>query len=477
MNSNIINKKEETNSNITALPKFKESTKTPNHLKENSSLTEDKLLPSNFSIQPSSSILNTRTTINDKSHKYISESNYDSSRVKNTNFYISYPPSNFTQRNINLFLFKILIEEYQKNQKLRDIDLYKSKSQNIVSSFSKTSKIGHHVRYGESINVNQDVAFIYENFLLIQHFFVFGICDGHGECGELIASHAKDYIPAHIQYIEMDNNVTKHNKSIHNIITSLYSVSEKSYVKEMNIVKYFSEKFAMNVNDISFLKQNFNDISHTIKEAFYNANNDLIKQKFDIKNSGCTVCMLFLYGNRLICANVGDSRAIICSCNSSSNWKVSQLTQDHKPTNVNEMKRIEQAGGIVERCKYEDNDKEYGPYRVWFKDTSQGPGLAMSRSYGDYTAKQLGVVCEPDVFEYKIEHDDKCVIVASDGLWEYLSNKDVMDIVNGIYSKKGNASEASEKLCTIARDKWKMNTNKTIDDITCVVLFFKQQHE
>jgi hypothetical protein len=135
-------------------------------------------------------------------------------------------------------------------------------------------------------------------------------------------------------------------------------------VKDMNIVKYFSDKFAMNVNDISFLKQNFTDISHTIKEAFYNANNDLTKQKFDIKNSGSTVCMLFLYGNKLICANVGDSRAIICSCSSSFNWKVAQLTQDHKPTNVNEMKRIEQAGGIVERCKYEDNDKEYENNRI-----------------------------------------------------------------------------------------------------------------
>ena len=432
----------------------------PTHQRNHSNITEKTLKLTPFNESPHSLKSN--------------ETTYDSSRVRNKSFYISYPPNNEIQRSINLFLFKILVEEFQKNQKVRDIDLCKSKTQNYVASFSKTSKMGYHIRIGESINVNQDVAFIYENFLLIQNFFLFGVCDGHGQCGELVANYAKEYIPAYIQYIEMDNFLTKRNRNIHNIITSLYSISEKSNVRDMNIIKYFSEKFGINFNDISFVKSNsnFNEISQNIKEAFYNANNDLSKQKYDSNESGCTVCMVFLLGSKLICANVGDSRAIICSYYNNV-WTSSQLTNDHKPSEKNERKRIESKGGIVERCKHEENGKEYGPYRVWFQDTTQGPGLAMSRSFGDYSAKPIGVVSEPDVFEYKIENKDKFIVVGSDGVWEYLSNKNVMDIIAEIYINKGTAVEAGEKVVKIARSKWKSNSSKTIDDITCVVLFLK----
>jgi serine/threonine protein phosphatase PrpC len=53
------------------------------------------------------------------------------------------------------------------------------------------------------------------------------------------------------------------------------------------------------------------------------------------------------------------------------------------------------------------------------------PGLAMSRSMGDKVAHSVGVTAEPEVLEFTLSLDDKFMVIASDGVWEFLSNEDV----------------------------------------------------
>ena len=87
-------------------------------------------------------------------------------------------------------------------------------------------------------------------------------------------------------------------------------------------------------------------------------------------------------------------------------------------------------------------------------------------------AKKLGVLGEPDIYEYVIGEEDKFVIVASDGVWEYLSNEDVMNIVKEVYlDSDDKAEEACELLVKNATDAWKRENSNTIDDISCVILF------
>ena len=399
--------------------------------------------------------------------------NYDTARCINKS-HLSSQGVKQMNRNLNIFLFTTLLDEYEKNKQPRECDLVKMKLPNYVTSYSKVSNMGKHIKYGEGKDVNQDVCFIYKDFLLIQNIFLFGVCDGHGVNGEVIANYASKSIPSYIHYIEIDNNVTKRNKSVNNIITSLYSLNERSNVREMNIIKYFYDKFKMNYNDISTIKPSFHDISDVLKEAFENAQDDLkkLKGEVDIDNSGSTVCMLLLLAKKLIVSNLGDSRAILCSYNELNNkWKSHQLTKDHKPYDKEELIRIEKSGGKVHRCRNEDDDKDVGPYRVWFKDHNKGPGLAMSRSFGDNSAKKVGVIAEPDIFEYTIEKKDKAIVVASDGVWEYMSNDDVMNVIVKEWNRKGDAFVASEMICKEAEERWRNNNSKTRDDITCVVLF------
>ena len=62
-----------------------------------------------------------------------------------------------------------------------------------------------------------------------------------------------------------------------------------------------------------------------------------------------------------------------------------------------------------------------GPKRVWLPQDDI-PGLAMSRSIGDRIAHSVGVSAEAEIFKYNLYSHDKIIIIASDGVWEFLSN-------------------------------------------------------
>ena len=49
----------------------------------------------------------------------------------------------------------------------------------------------------------------------------------------------------------------------------------------------------------------------------------------------------------------------------------------------------------------------------------------MARSFGDLVAASVGVSPEPEVRHFELEPDDKFIVIASDGVWEFLSNEQV----------------------------------------------------
>lgn len=69
---------------------------------------------------------------------------------------------------------------------------------------------------------------------------------------------------------------------------------------------------------------------------------------------------------------------------------------------------------------------------MWLQN-EELPGLAMSRSMGDKVAHSVGVSAEPETLEFTLSQDDKFLVIASDGVWEFLSNEDVAQIVLPFY--------------------------------------------
>lgn len=111
--------------------------------------------------------------------------------------------------------------------------------------------------------------------------------------------------------------------------------------------------------------------------------------------SGSTVISCYLQQNKLYCANVGDSRAILGRHKKSSIWETIALSIDHKPNLEKEAERIRKMKGRVEAYK-DEYGEAIGPLRVWVLHDNV-PGLAMTRSFGDLVGASVGVSPIPEI--------------------------------------------------------------------------------
>jgi serine/threonine protein phosphatase PrpC len=93
----------------------------------------------------------------------------------------------------------------------------------------------------------------------------------------------------------------------------------------------------------------------------------------------------------------------------------------------------------------------------------------MTRSFGDQVACKAGVHALPEIRQFVINPDDKVVVIASDGVWEFMTNVLVLQIIEPFIEDK-NAEGAAEALIRQAFHAWQ-SREKNIDDITCVILF------
>ena len=99
---------------------------------------------------------------------------------------------------------------------------------------------------------------------------------------------------------------------------------------------------------------------------------------------------------------------------------VKPLSRDHKPDDPEESKHIIANNGRID--SYRDQlGNQIGPMRVWLKNEDI-PGLAMSRSFGDAMACRVGVNAIPEIKEFTLTPEDKIIVLASDGVWEFLEN-------------------------------------------------------
>mmetsp|Transcript_8857 Transcript_8857/g.8934 ORF Transcript_8857/g.8934 Transcript_8857/m.8934 type:complete len:389 (+) Transcript_8857:260-1426(+) len=185
----------------------------------------------------------------------------------------------------------------------------------------------------------------------------------------------------------------------------------------------------------------------------------------DCETSGTTLTMAVIRGNTVTVANVGDSRVVIIR-KEKNGVKVLPLTYDHTPELEEERDRILSAGGRVFGVKYPDGTT--GPNRIWLAQYD-APGLAMSRSVGDRLVHGVGVISTPTFMEHVIDEDDVAIVVASDGLWNVLSDEEV---VKHVMSSR-DSSGAVGLLLREARIRWLTSgAGTTADDTTVAVAFF-----
>ena len=188
----------------------------------------------------------------------------------------------------------------------------------------------------------------------------------------------------------------------------------------------------------------------------------------DCTYSGSTCTSLIFSPEKIISLNVGDSRCVLGKY-LNNKWTSKNLTRDHKPTEDDEKKRILEKGGRIEPYKDEKGDP-IGPERVWLKGEDL-PGLAMSRSFGDDVAHMIGVTSKPEIMEYKVNEEDKFILAGSDGIFEFISSDEAVNMVKDFYLKD-DIEGALNHLYKISSQRWIME-EEVIDDITLIIMFLK----
>lgn len=175
-------------------------------------------------------------------------------------------------------------------------------------------------------------------------------------------------------------------------------------------------------------------VKNAIKSGFLKIDNNMRLTSQD--TSGCTAICSLISPTHLFIANCGDSRAVLYDGTS-----LKFVTEDHKPFNPKERKRIIDAGGQA---------------------TQRINGtLAVSRALGDFEFKkdhrrgpcaQL-VSPEPEVTSIERLPQDEFLILACDGIWDVMDNDDLCQFVRHKLLTEPNIEEICSSVLDVCLNK------------------------
>lgn len=254
------------------------------------------------------------------------------------------------------------------------------------------------------------------------NFSIYGVFDGHGQKGHDVSNYVKENMP------------------------KLIIRDQRFKTDQMPVM----------------LKDCFKKIQSLIATA------DRLK-KLSAQMSGTTATVVVQDHalNKITVAHVADSTCVLGSWRDSSKKELFgvALTRDHKPNLKDERARIEKAGG---RVVFDG----YANHRIYAKN-GRYPGLNMSRCLGDLMGHaDAGCSCEPEVTERILQPEDHVLLLCSDGVWEFITPQEGVEIVGNIPST--SCMNAADKLAKEAWDRWiREEGGAVVDDITVVLVYLQ----
>ncbi|XP_075666189.1 protein phosphatase 2C 16-like [Castanea sativa] len=230
------------------------------------------------------------------------------------------------------------------------------------------------------------------------HFFA--VYDGHG--GSQVANYCRDRI-----HLALDEDI--------GMIKDNLSDGSMGGNQQVQWEKAFTSCF-QKVDD---------EIAGNVSRGI-NGNNEDASEPVAPETVGSTAVVALVCSSHIIVANCGDSRAVLCR-----GKEAMALSVDHKPNREDEYARIEASGGKV---------IQWNGHRVFGV-------LAMSRSIGDRYLKPW-IIPEPEVMFLPRARDDELLILASDGLWDVMSNEEACEVARRqilLWHKKNGSAPLLER--------------------------------
>ncbi|KAG4922202.1 hypothetical protein JHK84_051049 [Glycine max] len=293
--------------------------------------------------------------------------------------------------------------------------------------------------------VNQDAMTVWEDYTGEKDVIFCGVFDGHGPLGHKVSQFIRDNLPS--------------------------KLSAAIEISQQKTIKYYDANDA----ETGCFDDAYDDNNHNMSLASwegcllksFDEMDEYLAQEINTDSycSGCTAVTLIKQGGQLIVGNLGDSRAVLCTRDRDQLIPV-QLTVDLKPDIPSETSRIVNCEGRVFAA-----EEEPDVYRIWMPD-DDCPGLAMSRAFGDFCLKDYGLISVPDVFYRKITPQDEFVVLATDGVWDVLTNSEVINIV----ASAPRRSIAAKLLVKRAVRAWRYKyPGSKVDDCAAICLFLGEQ--
>lgn len=182
--------------------------------------------------------------------------------------------------------------------------------------------------------------------------------------------------------------------------------------------------------------------------------------------SGSTAIIVLLVDGQFLIANIGDSKALLCSGRNQTHFHtgstlvkdlvVEELTEDHHPDREDEKARIIAAGGIVS----------------WWGVPRVNGILAISRAIGDVQFRRYGVIADPDVVGWRrFKPENRYLVLASDGIFEVFTPRNVCDLLHGkMLDSSSEGTSPSSLADKIIRSAFKAGSTDNLSVIVIGIL-------
>lgn len=229
----------------------------------------------------------------------------------------------------------------------------------------------------------------------------------------------------------------------------------------------YKECIAALQGGLLLMGKDFGNVKKSLKEAFENTDARLLSRLDEGSDdeSGSTATVAFAGNDRIFVAHVGDSCLVL-----SRSGKAEVVTSPHRPygrnrSSLEEIKRIREAGGwIVDGriCGDIAVARAFGDIR--FK-TKKNEMLTKGLEEGKWSEKFISriqfkgdlVTATPDIFQVSLGSDSEFMILASDGLWDYINSSDAVNFVRDQLRQHGDVQLACEELGQLALDRYSLD--------------------
>ncbi|CAN1331084.1 Protein phosphatase 2C and cyclic nucleotide-binding/kinase domain-containing protein [Linum perenne] len=218
------------------------------------------------------------------------------------------------------------------------------------------------------------------------------------------------------------------------------------------------------------------DAVEACHSAFLTTNSQLHDETLDDSMSGTTAITVLVRGRKIYVANSGDSRAVIAEKRGKELVAV-DLSIDQTPFRADELERVKLCGARVltldqieglknpaVQCWGTEEADDGDPPRLWVPN-GMYPGTAFTRSIGDSIAETIGVVANPEIVVLELSAEHPFFVLASDGVFEFLSSQAVVDMV----AKYKDPRDACAAIVAESYRLWLQYETRT-DDITIIVV-------